>query len=373
MSKPGRIAIEWSGALLLCLVAVELGLRLQQWLGPLYDLALKGETLDWYSDVVNHKPVPHQLQRFEGEVIYGSHAGFTYTLEYDDNGVRQPVSTGAHADCRAKASILFMGDSFMQGYDVAHSVPERVAQDLAAKQGICSTAYNAGFTSYSPAIFVPLARRLMPVVKPDYVVVDIDETDLTDDVYRYESLIVRNAAGENVGVRASPTNADISRRLSLAERSPFYIQRLVEKLYVRLMLMPRIAANQPDVFRFARDKERDLETKYRAELSIFRRNIAELIGVLAKGLPATSRIVFVHHPHLQQLTSQWNELLASTVEKVATEHGALFFDATPVLQHKFGDKPQLYYWSGDMHFTFDGLDFYADSVAAFLGGVVSPR
>ncbi len=373
MSKPGRMAIEWSAALLLCLAAAEGTLRLQQSLGPLYDLSPKGETLDWYSDVVNHKPVPHQVQRFEGAAIYGNRAGFSYTLEYDEYGIRQPVSSASRPDCRTKASILFMGDSFMQGYDVAHSVPQRVSEVLAEKGGICSTAYNAGFTSYSPAILVPLARRVMPVVKPDYVVIDIDETDLTDDVYRYEPLIVRNAAGENVAVRASPINADISRRLARAEASPFYLQRLIEKLYVRQVLMPRIAASRPDIFRFARDTDGDLETKYRAELTIFRRNIAELIGVLAKGLPSASRIVFVHHPHLEQLTSAWNNLLASTVEKVALENGALFFDATPVLREKFGGRPEAFYWKGDMHFTFEGLDLYAESVADFLGGAMTPR
>jgi len=39
--------------------------------------------------------------------------------------------------------------------------------------------YNAGYTSYSPAIFVPQAKMLLPVVRPDYIVVDVDETDLT--------------------------------------------------------------------------------------------------------------------------------------------------------------------------------------------------
>ena len=378
MSKLLRTAIEWGLALVLCLAAVEGALRLQQWWGPIYDLALRGETLAWYSDVVNHKPTPNQVERFVGESIYGGHADFSYSLGYDVNGIRQPVSVATRADCRATASILFLGDSFMQGYDVANSIPQRVADALAQKHGICATAYNAGYTSYSPAIFIPLARRLMPIVKPDYVVVDIDETDLTDDAFRYEPLIVRNAQGENVGVRASPTNYEISRRLTEAEASPFYVWRLFEKQYVRLVLLPQIAASQPDIFRFARDREGNLESRYNAELSIFRRNIAELIEVLGKYLSSPARIIFVHHPHLEQLTADgngpiWNDLLASTVEKAATAHGAVFFDATPVLRSQFGARPERFYWKGDMHFTFEGLALYADSVADFLGAHVLAR
>jgi lysophospholipase L1-like esterase len=378
MPKPLRTAIEWAVVLVLCLAAVEGALRLQQWWGPIYDLALRGETLAWYSDVVNHKPTPRQSERFVGESIYGRHAGFSYALEYDDNGIRQPVSVAVRAGCRATASILFLGDSFMQGYDVANSIPQRVADALSQKHDICATAYNAGYTSYSPAIFIPLARRLMPIVKPDDVVVDIDETDLTDDATRYEPLIVRNAQGENVGVRASPTYYEISRRLTEAEVSSFYVRRLFEKQYVRQVLMPQIAARQPDIFGFARDRSGDAESRYGAELSIFRRNIAELIEVLEKGLSSPARVVFVHHPHLEQLTADaggtiWNNLLASTVEKVATAHGAVFFNATPVLHRQFGTGPESFYWKGDMHFTFEGLALYADSVADFLGAHVVAR
>jgi len=53
------------------------------------------------------------------------------------------------------------------------------------------------------------ARKLLPVVRPDYIVVDVDETDLYDDFARYRNLIVRNQRSQNVGVKVHPlaTNA----------------------------------------------------------------------------------------------------------------------------------------------------------------------
>ena len=96
----------------------------------------------------------------------------------------------------------------MEGYD-DKTLPYHVAKYFKTERGECLKTYNAEFTSYSPAIFVPQARKLLPIVRPDYVVMDVDETDLFDDFARYRKLIVRNKRGQNVGVKVSPigTNA----------------------------------------------------------------------------------------------------------------------------------------------------------------------
>jgi hypothetical protein len=260
-----------------------------------------------------------------------------------------------------------MGDSFIEGYDVAHTVPDIVAHRLADEYGICTTIYNSGLSSYSPAIFVPLARRLMPVLKPDYVVVDVDETDFEDDVYRYEPLLVRDSQGQDVGVRASPLNIAVTRRLIEMRSRPLYLLRLVDKIRVRQLIH-----QAPDRdFKFSLDHGDDLEVRYASGLSIFRRNLSELIGVLGAGLSSNGHIVFIRHPHLEDLTPQgkgfvWNGAIGATVAQVAKAHGARFFDATPALRQRFGGQPQKYYWPGDMHFSFEGLDLFADSVAGFL-------
>ena len=362
--------VEAAVTLFLCLVAAEFGLRLQQWIGPFLDLESRDARLDWVSDVVNHRPLPYVQAILRGKEMYGEHDGVTYSLVYDERGIRQPVSTGTAERCEKRVSILFLGDSFMQGYDVANSLPDQVVRGLAERYGICATGYNAGNSSYSPAIFIPLARRLMPDIRPDFVVIDVDETDLGDDVLRYEPLITRNARGENVGVRPSPAALEIDGRLIAMRSYPLYLQRLLEKLYIRFVRLPALAGRF-DIFSIASDLDPDAEKKNAAALSIFRRNLGELVDVLAADLPSRDRILFIRHPHIEHLAggeagALWNDLAASTVRKVALANGARYFDATPDLRKVFGGKPQDFYWRGDMHFSFSGLEAYSQSVTPFI-------
>jgi lysophospholipase L1-like esterase len=367
VSKVSKAAAQWAVVALLCLAAAELALRLQQWWGPLYDLEANSANYDWYSDVVNHRPVRHSVHTFIGKSMYGTLDGSSFTEDFDELGIRQPVSSAGAANCPNRISILFMGDSFIEGYDVPHTVPDKVAHRLADEYGICTTIYNSGLSSYSPAIFVPLARQLMPVLKPDYVVVDVDETDFEDDVYRYEPLLVRDSHGRNVGVRASPLYVEVTRRLIEMRSRPLYLQRLVEKLRLRYLVQQAPSRD----FTFSLDHGADLEVRYANQLSIFRRNLSELIGELGAGLSSNSHIVFIRHPQLEHLTPQgkdfvWNGAIGATVAQIAKAHGAQFFDAVPVLRQRFGGQPQKYYWPGDMHFSYAGLDLYAQSVADFL-------
>lgn len=367
MSKVWKAAAQWAVVALLCLAAAELALRLQQWWGPLYDLEANSANYDWYSDVVNHRPVRHSVHTFIGKSMYGTLDGASFTEDFDELGIRQPVSSAGPGNCPNRISILFMGDSFIEGYDVPHTVPDEVAHRLADEYGICTTIYNSGLSSYSPAIFVPLARQLMPVLKPDYVVVDVDETDFEDDAYRYEPLLVRDSHGRNVGVRASPLYVEVTRRLIEMRSRPLYLQRLVEKLRLRYLIQQA----PPRDFKFSLDHGDDLEGRYASELSIFRRNLSELIHVLGAGLSSNRHIVFIRHPHLEHLIPQgkdfvWNGAIGATVAQVARAHGAQFFDAVPVLRQRFGGQPQKYYWPGDMHFSYAGLDLYSESVADFL-------
>ena len=203
-------------------VILEIGLRMQQYFGPLYDLELARVGLDWESDLVNHKPEPEN----QNLCIYGDLTGFSYKRSFDTNGIRIIDDTELQAGCRNPISVLFLGDSFMEGYDEKNTLPYHVAKRFRNEQGICLKVHNAGYTSYSPAIFVPQAKQLLPIVRPDYIVVDVDETDLYDDFARYRELIVRNERGQNVGVKRSPIGHECSVGLMEARKHPLFLMRL---------------------------------------------------------------------------------------------------------------------------------------------------
>jgi len=63
------LAITWT-------TIFEIGLRVQQYFGPLYDLEMTNVNLNWESDVLNHKPEPEN-QSF---CIYGDMTGFNHSM-----------------------------------------------------------------------------------------------------------------------------------------------------------------------------------------------------------------------------------------------------------------------------------------------------
>ncbi|QWG13846.1 hypothetical protein KMZ29_03805 [Bradyrhizobium sediminis] len=372
LGKAALLVITWA-------VIFEIGLRMQQYFGPLYDLELANINLNWESNVLNHKPEPEN----QNLCIYGDLTGFSYKRSYDTNGIRIIDDAALLAGCRNPISVLFLGDSFMEGFDDKNTLPYQVAKYFKTERGVCLKTYNAGYTSYSPAIFVPQAKKLLPIVRPDYIVVDVDETDLYDDFARYRRLIVRNERGQNVGVKVSPIGHECSIGLMEARKHPLYLMRFAAKLWLTFVRLPSaIEKYRSDLtlFSYSQDQGADLEQKYSEALLSFRQNLQELAEVLKDYTKDGSRVLFISHPHLRHLKPDaaghvWNDLVSSTVQKTCVANDFLFFNATATLKQRFGSHPEDFYWeNGDMHFNFKGLEEYSAAVAAFMASaMVNPR
>jgi hypothetical protein len=373
LGQAALLVITWT-------VIFEIGLRMQQYFGPLYDLEMADINVNWESDVLNHKPQPEK----QNMCIYGDLTGFTYTRSYDENGIRIVDDTALLAGCRNPISVLFLGDSFMEGYDDKNTLPYQVAKYFKTQQGVCLKTYNAGYSSYSPAIFVPQATKLLPILRPDYIVVDVDETDLYDDFVRYRELIVRNERGQNVGVKASPIGHECSVGSMAARKHPLYLMRLVAKLWLSLVHMPSVIEKYRSddliLFSYSQDHGADLEQKYAKALSSFRQNLQELADVLKDYTEDGNRVLFVYHPHLRHLKPDaagrvWNDLVSSSVQNACLANNFLFFNATETLKQRFGSDPENFYWrQGDMHFNFKGLQEYSAAVAGFMASaVIKPK
>ncbi|MBR1152383.1 hypothetical protein [Bradyrhizobium sp. JYMT SZCCT0428] len=359
-------------------VIFEIGFRLQQYFGPLYDLEMASVNLNWQSDVVNHQPTPQD----QNLCIYGDSTGFSYKRSFDANGIRITDDTAQQAECENPVSVLFLGDSFMEGYDDKNTLPYHVAKYFKTERGTCLKTYNAGYTSYSPAIFVPQAKKLLPVLRPDYIVVDVDETDLYDDFARYRGLIVRNERGQNVGVKASPIGRECSLGLMEARKHPLYLMRFAARLWHSFVHMPAVVEkNRSDftLFSYSQDQDADLERKYGQPLASFRNNLLELAEVLKDYTGDGSRVLFISHPHLQHLKPDangllWNNLVSSSVQKICVTNSFLFFNATEALKKRSGSRPERFYWGGnDMHFSHEGLAEYSAAVAAFMASAMIPK
>src|SRR5262249_12563943 len=148
--------------------------------------------------------------------------------DWDRNGLREMNEPNAQS---CAATVLFMGDSFMEGLGPSDTVPVHVRRFFAQAlgQGLCGL--NPARSSYSPSICVPQAKKLIPLLKPDIVVIDVDETDLFDDFYRYRDLVRRDDAGSITAVRRSPLIDRFQRGLVESTSKALYLHRLAAKLY----------------------------------------------------------------------------------------------------------------------------------------------
>jgi hypothetical protein len=95
---------------------------------------------------------------------------------------------------------------------------------------------NAAYSSYSPLIFTVQAKRLVPILRPDFVVVDIDETDLFDDAVRYRNLAVRDERGRLIAVAPDRQRLALLEGCARTAEVPIHLLRLTQALYYRLRL-----------------------------------------------------------------------------------------------------------------------------------------
>jgi hypothetical protein len=341
----------------LMLVPVEIALRVQQAFGPLYDLDVNSGPIAFgLSDELNHTFLPSET-------------------EWDADGVRRMRVPNA---VRCAPKLLFIGDSFMQGLGIDDTIPVHVRayfHDVLHRE-IC--AVNAGTSSYSPSVYVPQGRKLIPKVKPDLVIIDVDETDLWDDYYRYRQLVVRDRSGSIVAVRRTPLAEDFRQGLAAASKKPLYLQRLVAKLYFTRIVYPRLAAEyrrtmQQDGFWVSRAPIAEARERYAAAIAYFSATLQDLTETVARLMGGPQRLIYIHHPHLENLRTSgaaFNNVVSDTIRGVAARNGLRYYDATDDLKVEFGATPERYYIPNDMHFNARGLKAYSLAVAKYLATAI---
>src|SRR6266540_915564 len=191
---------------------LELPLHVQQRIGPLIDLKpVRAESImSGLSEELSHVPAAGD--------------------GWDRDGFRTMDEPNS---ARCSRKLLFMGDSFMQGIRKmpegyggpsfpSDTVPVHVRRFFREWSGEDVCVFNAGFASYAPSIFVPQAKKLIPLVRPDMVVIDVDETDIFDDYYRYRELVTRDADGSIVAVGPTPINVQFRQGLvESTSKTPF--------------------------------------------------------------------------------------------------------------------------------------------------------
>lgn len=393
MPEPSKLSLTTklllpSISVFLVLVGAEIALRLQSRF-DLEDDVTRGSLLQ----TLNHLP-DKGTKTFilESKSVFGDSAGVEYEQAYDKDGIQITKLRPTRDD--ARTAVLFMGDSFVQGYDEANTIPHHVFQFISNRHPeFANRAFlNAGYSSYSPAIFIPQARALLPKLHPQFVVVVIDETDMGDDFFRYRKLTTRRKNERIDGVRPSPP-------LRVAEwmrSQPLYLIRMIGKLWDGRVPFPRLEAAYRNTFyaqleddlpplplpvcdEFTgrvvlaplRYEEAVARRKFANAIAYFEQTLTDLALTLIEGGVPANRILFVSHPYLWHLIPgpegrTWNRLSAETIGKVAARYQISFYDAQSDLAAAFAPDPSRFYWKQDIHFNFLGLKIYSELIAQKL-------
>jgi len=344
---------------------IEIILRLQQIFGPVYELEFTSLINQTPSDVVNHAPNT-------SVAIAGR--------KFDNLGVRQYSSLERPENCTQSKKVLFLGDSFMEGYDEAHTIPFLIAKSL-AKESICVEPFNAGLSSYSPAIFVPQIRMLYPIIKPDYIIIDIDETDFYDDNFRYKQFIARDALGRNIAVKSGSGYREVMSEVDGVRAQNLYIMRLIKIQFSKYLKLISSASGQRTsenaaIFELSMLGADSARAKFNEELTFFKNNIQEIIDALKEYNFDLDHLMFIRHPHLEHLSGgaggpAFNNVIFEAVKEVAAANNVKIYDSLPDLQAAFNGQPEAYYFKNDMHFNFKGMGAYSAAVSAQLAPMLA--
>jgi hypothetical protein len=351
----GTVAVWMVTAILL-----EIGLRvaydsigpaLDQWLG-----ACEGAQAP---TPLHHAPRPGPMPIQLGPA-YGRYAGLEYVETYDERGIK-------YSSLRPQD-----GPGAIVLYDEPNTVPQRaydwiVEHDAGLRPLI---VLNAGYSSYSPVIFTVQASRLLPLLHPDLVVVDIDETDLYDDTVRYRGLIERDERGKMIAVGRDPGREALVNACARAAQSQSYLVRAIATLWYRFRfaVLDWRERRGPRTFGVAETRASDMSPELQTQMREFSTTLDELFATLKEYVPA-DRVLVVRHPHQRHLQTghdgmpAMNRQVGELVRAAAARNGIAFFDAQDELSTQCSGEPERYYWNTyDMHFNFDGIRAYGELV-----------
>jgi len=248
--------------------------------------------------------------------------------------------------------------------------------DFSKSHGRKTRALNAGYASYSTIQYILQAKYLVPIVQPDIVVVNFDETDLAND-YSGRLGVVRDYSGNMVSFGAHYKGGLLGLMYKRSQGYALYLSRLLLRLSITRVLFPLLdelygrpsSSELTDKYFIVSKEKSEVRARqiYSAQILNFSKNLDELSRLLLKKV--SGKIIYATYPHLQHFRSEnpgWNRIIAEIIESKAVSYGIPYYDGLPDLEVRFGSDPSQLYIPNDMHFNARGLAEYAHGLAIFI-------
>lgn len=244
--------------------------------------------------------------------------------------------------------ILLLGDSWMEDEDLSRSIGEEVVE----RSGKCVKTVNGGNSSYSPTIYLLKARQAFNSYgKFDFIVVNIDETDIGDEWIRYRIPTVRDISGKIVAV---PYEHDLHSQFTWngklwAEKSNLYIVRFVRFTIFHKVLIPMLyrLTSSPEYsslmkFLFAPDAR----FLYKKEHDYFYDRLLEMETEISNYTNGPKFIYVTHHPHYRGLVGSVDDgqlylpIISEEISRLKEEVGVTVLDARNYVKQIHGEDFQ---------------------------------
>ena len=250
-------------------------------------------------------------------------------------------------ECEAEATkVLLLGDSWMEDAVLSQTL----AEELSRETGECVRAVNGGKSSYSPTIYLLKAREAFKRYgRFDFIIVNIDETDIGDEWLRYRIPLNRDRTGKIIAV---PFEEDI-RGLFLkngklwAENSPSYIVRFLRFAFFYNVLVPYLnrftftPSRYDELMKYVFPSDGD--SVYVKEQKYFYRRLREMVEGLSRLTHGTPFIYVTHHPHYRGLVEDPSQgktylpVVSELLEKLGREKDIKILDARDHVQEIHGE------------------------------------
>jgi hypothetical protein len=168
---------------------------------------------------------------------------------------------------------------------------------------------------------------------PDFVIANIDETDLMDEFLRYRRTTLRDRARRIERVVPDVVDLAFLYQRPVLNQQPLYTLRLIEQIYYDEVLLPRLRREfngtnmQVGAYELIMSPQlsHDPRASHAKEIEYFRQVLREMIDRLTAKLPS-NRLLLTHHPHLLHLPqgdkpARYNTIVSDIVRKETQRAG----------------------------------------------------
>jgi|GEM_PF-2392418 len=277
------------------------------------------------------------------------------------HGTDEFVVTEYGSSCDGqKTKLLLIGDSWMENADLSRNLSRTIEREFAKKAGSCVQAINGGTGSYAPTLYMLKARQAFERYgKFDYIIVNIDETDVGDEWQRYRIPTVRDTSGKIVAV---PYENDLAsqyiRNAQIwAQDSNFYIIRFLKfvnyyKILVPSIYRPTFFPEYTSIMQYVFAP--DAASIYKREHQHFESRLLEMATEITSFTSDANHVYVTHHPHLRGLVSSiksgtlYLPIVSTAIAGLKEKTGVLVLDAREHIKEIHGQAfPKNTYLEND--------------------------